>query len=78
MVNRGRSLRVFTTGHAYEETPVGFLISALIKLTIWYVRLMIWLVIALVVMTGWCIAAVTGHDRAARSWARSVPRFPLP
>ncbi len=57
---------------------MGFLISVLIKFTIWYVRLMIWLVIALVVMTGWCIAAVTGHDRAARSWARSVPRFPLP
>jgi hypothetical protein len=67
-----------TTGHAHEEAPVGFLISALIKFTIWYVRLMIWLVVALIVMTAWCIAAVTGHDRAARSWARSVPRFPLP
>ena len=41
---------------------MGFLISALIKLIIWYIRLMIWLVIALVVMTGWCIAAATGHD----------------
>jgi hypothetical protein len=57
---------------------VGLLISVLIKFFIWYVRLMIWLVVALVVMTGWCIAAATGHDRAARSWARSVPRFPLP
>lgn len=57
---------------------MGFLISALIKFIIWYVRLMIWLVIALVVMAGWCIAAATGHNRAARSWARSVPRFPLP
>jgi hypothetical protein len=51
---------------------MGFLISAMIKLTIWYVRMMIWLVVALVVVIGWCIAAVTGHNRAARSWARSV------
>jgi hypothetical protein len=57
---------------------VGFLISVLIKFIIWYVRLMIWLVVALVVMTGWGIAAATGHNRAARSWAGSVPRFPLP
>jgi hypothetical protein len=57
---------------------VGFLISAMIKLTIWYFRLMIWLVVALVVLIGWCIAAATGHGRAARSWARSVPRFPMP
>ena len=57
---------------------MGFLISALIKLVIWYIRLMIWLVIAMVVMIGWCIAAATGHIQAARSWSRSVPRFPLP
>ena len=57
---------------------VGFLISALIKFTIWYIRLMIWLVVAMVVMIGWCIAAGTGHKQAARQWARSVPRFPLP
>lgn len=61
-----------------KEAPVGFLISALIKLVIWYIRLMIWLVIAMVVTIGWCIAAATGHSQAARSWARSVPRFPLP
>jgi hypothetical protein len=57
---------------------VGLLISVLIKFTIWYFRLMIWLVVAMVVLTGWGIAATTGHGRAARSWARSVPRFPLP
>jgi hypothetical protein len=45
----------------------------LIRFTIWCVRLVIWLVVALVVMIGWCIAAATGHDRAGRSWARSAP-----
>ena len=43
---------------------MGILIYALIKFTIWYFRLMIWLVVALVVMTGWCIAAATGSPAA--------------
>ena len=57
---------------------MGFLISILIKFFIWYIRLMIWLLIATVMLAGWCIAAATGHSRAARSWSRSVPTFPLP
>jgi hypothetical protein len=49
---------------------VGFLISVLIKFTIWYIRLMIWLIIALVVMGGWCIAATL--SMLALAWLSAV------
>ena len=65
---------------------MGFLISVLIKFIIWYVRLMIWLVVALVVMTGSCPSplprATTGPGGRGRgrcpgsrcpNWAGNVP-----
>jgi hypothetical protein len=54
------------------------MISLFIKMMIWMLRLSIFLVVAMVVLLGAFIAGATGHQQAARQWARAMPRVPWP
>jgi hypothetical protein len=42
------------------------------KLFWWLLLVEVWLCWALVALTGSLIASLTGHDRAARQWMRSL------
>ena len=55
-----------------ENDPAGSLIFMIFKLFWWLLLVEVWLWWALVALTGSLIASLTGHDRAARQWMRSL------
>jgi hypothetical protein len=55
-----------------ECDPVVSLIYMMFKLFWWALLAELWLCWALVALTVALIASLTGHDRAARQWTRSM------
>jgi hypothetical protein len=58
--------------HDGGDNPVGSLIYMIFKLFWWMLLVEVWLCWALVALTVALIASLTGHDRAARHWMRSL------
>lgn len=51
---------------------MGFLIYGMIKLFVGMIKLSIWLVWAMIVLVVVITASLTGHERVARQWGRSL------
>jgi hypothetical protein len=49
-----------------------YLIVMFVRLTVWFFMLSLWLIWAIVALPIALIASITGNDRAAHQWMRSL------